>query len=134
MLIFSFAFCFLNLIWKLFVYILIMFLFMVWEQTVVADINECQSSPCIHGNCTDHVNMYTCGCFPGYTGSNCEKGIYSKILCWLKHSLMCIRRCRKLTLAFARLYDVTYIQTKSFIRDEVVYHLNKSLCMYYNFL
>ena len=41
---------------------------------VVQDINECQNSPCLHGNCTDHANMYTCDCFLGYTGSNCETG------------------------------------------------------------
>lgn len=36
------------------------------------DIDECQSTPCIHGSCSDGVNTYTCTCDPGYTGANCE--------------------------------------------------------------
>lgn len=44
------------------------------DSIFILDINECQSSPCIYGNCTDHVNMYTCECFLGYTGINCETG------------------------------------------------------------
>jgi hypothetical protein len=39
------------------------------------DIDECASDPCgDHGSCTDGVNGYTCGCDPGYTGTNCEIG------------------------------------------------------------
>uniref|UniRef100_A0A8W8NB22 Uncharacterized protein n=1 Tax=Magallana gigas TaxID=29159 RepID=A0A8W8NB22_MAGGI len=36
------------------------------------DVNECQSSPCIHGNCSDLVNEYRCQCFPGYEGLQCQ--------------------------------------------------------------
>ena len=40
----------------------------------VVDVDECGSSPCQNGNCTDGVNGYTCNCFDGYTGNNCEIG------------------------------------------------------------
>ncbi|XP_062607186.1 uncharacterized protein LOC134268975 [Saccostrea cucullata] len=36
------------------------------------DIDECASSPCIHGKCTDYVNGYSCRCNMGYSGINCE--------------------------------------------------------------
>ena len=38
------------------------------------DINECASSPCIHGACMESVNGYHCNCSVGFTGSNCETG------------------------------------------------------------
>ena len=40
----------------------------------IIDIDECASSPCVHGNCTDKVNGYICNCVPGYTGVLCETG------------------------------------------------------------
>ena len=41
----------------------------------ISDIDECQSSPCVHGKCTDLRNMYTCTCDAGYTGTLCETGM-----------------------------------------------------------
>jgi len=29
------------------------------------DIDGCASSPCIHGNCMDKLNDYSCDCEPG---------------------------------------------------------------------
>lgn len=32
------------------------------------DVDDCASSPCPHGLCTDGFNNYTCSCDPGYDG------------------------------------------------------------------
>ena len=42
----------------------------------MADINECDSSPCQHGGVCSMplLNMYNCSCTPGYNGINCEIG------------------------------------------------------------
>ena len=40
------------------------------------DIDECNSSPCLHGStCGDRINKFLCLCDgTGYTGNNCEIG------------------------------------------------------------
>lgn len=39
------------------------------------DVDECESNPCENdATCTDAVNMYTCTCADGYTGTHCETG------------------------------------------------------------
>ncbi|KAK1155658.1 hypothetical protein AOXY_G26555 [Acipenser oxyrinchus oxyrinchus] len=40
-----------------------------------SNIDDCQSSPCLHGNCTDLLAGYKCDCYPGYTGRDCETNI-----------------------------------------------------------
>lgn len=37
-------------------------------------VDECASSPCIHGNCSNEYLYYECTCEAGYTGTNCEAG------------------------------------------------------------
>ena len=40
---------------------------------VSTDINECASMPCQNAaNCTDGVNLFTCKCASGYTGTLCQ--------------------------------------------------------------
>ena len=36
------------------------------------DIDECSSSPCVHGTCIDQVNSFKCHCSPGYAGIKCD--------------------------------------------------------------
>ena len=41
------------------------------------DIDECASRPCQNGGtCNDGINQYNCDCVPGYSGGQCETGIY----------------------------------------------------------
>ena len=39
------------------------------------DIDECLSSPCVHGRCFNLLNSYSCQCWPGYRGTQCETQI-----------------------------------------------------------
>lgn len=43
------------------------------------NINECASSPCVHGVCMDKENGYQCFCIPGHGGIHCEE-TYSECL------------------------------------------------------
>ena len=41
-----------------------------------SEIDECQSSPCMHcGVCTDGLGYFSCQCLLGYTGMTCETGM-----------------------------------------------------------
>ncbi|MGH0171844.1 UNVERIFIED_CONTAM: hypothetical protein FKN15_061781 [Acipenser sinensis] len=37
-----------------------------------SEVDECSSSPCVHGTCHDDVNGYKCDCEPGWVGMNCD--------------------------------------------------------------
>ncbi|XP_076073923.1 uncharacterized protein LOC143045353 isoform X3 [Mytilus galloprovincialis] len=43
----------------------------------ICDVNvqECDSNPCVNGDCVDEINSYTCTCYQGFTGQNCETSI-----------------------------------------------------------
>lgn len=46
-------------------------------------VDECESDPCMHNaTCVDGFQSYSCTCLPGYNGTNCEIGKYTKI--WIK--------------------------------------------------
>ena len=55
----------------------------------ISDINECDSSPCRNeATCNNLLNAYNCTCPPGYTGTNCETGIYTYYMVTLIHSMI----------------------------------------------
>ena len=41
---------------------------------LISDIDECTSSPCVQGDCTNKENHYTCLCENGWVGDNCDEG------------------------------------------------------------
>ena len=42
-------------------------------RVVWADIDECQSNPCLNGaSCTDRINEFKCTCLPGFVGTTCQ--------------------------------------------------------------
>ena len=46
-------------------------------NVLLTDTNECGSNPCMNdATCHDEVNAYNCTCVEGYTGYNCETGVY----------------------------------------------------------
>ena len=48
----------------------------LYQIFVFPEINECAPDPCVHGTCQDQVNDYECTCDAGFTGTNCETGMY----------------------------------------------------------
>ena len=43
-------------------------------------MNECISAPCLYGGtCMDEPGGYSCTCAAGYTGTECQTGLYIKI-------------------------------------------------------
>lgn len=50
-----------------------------WNM-LYADIDECLSNPCVHGDCLDEINGYTCLCYPGFQGTLCDSGKLDKLM------------------------------------------------------
>ncbi|XP_035671878.1 fibropellin-3-like [Branchiostoma floridae] len=45
------------------------------KYALCADFDNCASSPCTHGTCTDGVGSYTCSCENGWKGTDCDQDI-----------------------------------------------------------
>ena len=43
-------------------------------KLIVIEINECESNPCVNGDCDDAFMEYSCECDPGYEGDICDSG------------------------------------------------------------
>ena len=44
---------------------------------MLIDINDCENSPCANGGtCEDLVDNFECTCAEGYTGPNCDEGVF----------------------------------------------------------
>lgn len=81
----------------------------------ITDIDECESSPCIHGNCFDGVNQYTCQCFLGFTGTNCRTGLYCK-----EYAYQCILKWNKCLIIFLIIHNSSY---QLFVAFKKIRHL-----------
>ena len=55
-----------------------------YKKNNCLDINECQSDPCVYGNCTDLINGYSCNCNAGYTDENCSTSKFKIFTCLFK--------------------------------------------------
>ena len=54
-------------------------------------------SPCQNGRCIDGINGYTCDCFPGFTGSDCNINVDD---CQSRY--VCILSCHSVSLVQTR--------------------------------
>lgn len=53
------------------------------------NINDCQSSPCHHGQCIDGTNSFICMCDPGYKGLLCQTQINECLSNPCQHGGLC---------------------------------------------
>nr|XP_048701153.1 protein eyes shut homolog [Caretta caretta] len=54
------------------------------------NVNECSSSPCLHGYCYDIVDGFYCLCNPGYAGLKCDQDVDDCILNACDHNSTCM--------------------------------------------
>ena len=51
----------------------------LWYSIFFTDIDECASNPClVNEDCTNGLNMYTCACSAGFTGTPCAGKLSSQ--------------------------------------------------------
>ena len=67
----------------------------VFSSCTIADIDECESSPCKNGStCLDGVNEFTCSCAAGFGGTVCDIGR------WWAAVLVSQMQVEKMNIAF----------------------------------
>ncbi|XP_067655947.1 sushi, von Willebrand factor type A, EGF and pentraxin domain-containing protein 1-like [Haliotis asinina] len=59
--------------------------------------DECQTSPCLHGTCTDGLNTHFCDCEEGYTGDNCDSDVDDCQFTMCENGATCKDRVRNYT-------------------------------------
>ena len=50
------------------------------------EFNNCYHDPCVNGTCIDGDNTYTCSCYDGYRGTDCDGKLSLHIFFSLNHS------------------------------------------------
>ncbi|KAI8512897.1 calcium ion binding [Branchiostoma belcheri] len=91
--------------------------------------DDCLSSPCAHGTCTDGVASYTCSCENGWTGNNCDQAMVSfRGECYEFSSTALSHQDSALACSAngGRLVDVMDQEQQSFLADKIATSSNVS--------
>lgn len=82
-----------------------------WFHFLV-DINECLSTPCVHGSCVNTLGSFQCSCEPGWTGTLCDQGL-------LYHFSVFVNYNRKKIQV--------YFVVKTYLNDDDISDINECL-------
>ncbi|XP_074465037.1 protein crumbs homolog 2 isoform X7 [Larus michahellis] len=55
-----------------------------------SNLDDCQSSPCVHGDCVDAVADFQCECFRGFIGKRCDINVDDCVRHQCLHGATCI--------------------------------------------
>ena len=93
---------------------------------IFLEFNNCHPDPCMNGTCMDQDNTYTCSCFDGYKGTNCDGKLCLSIdMLQIARQQLCYSDgCDLYTFLLGRAALVTYSRVYPF-QEILVQHLNK---------